>query len=305
MPTRRSGLVAPVVVLVLGSLLTSVGCGGEPTRVMSFNVLCSVCDTANYDPWEARLEAFRDVFARHEPDLIGLQEVVTYDELEQIDDLLPEHAVLRAGADTGGAPTLSYPDSSIYYRTERYAVVDAGTFWLSQRPDTSPYPSWDLSLPRNVIWAVFHDRMLGREVVFMNTHVDNNGPNKVPSAELILERAALGADRPIVLSGDFNSKPDSPSYAVLVGEARSSFAFANTFDLAEAPRIDSNTGRDEPYGCGGLVPDDFPDCRIDHVFVAGAADFTVSDWVSDTSEYGPVPRFPSDHRPIQAEIEIR
>ena len=46
-----------------------------PLTVMTFNVLCSFCDLRNFDPWSERLNDFEDIFARHDPDLIGLQEL--------------------------------------------------------------------------------------------------------------------------------------------------------------------------------------------------------------------------------------
>jgi len=42
---------------------------------MTFNVLCSFCNLREFDPWSERLAYFGDIFARHDPDLIGLQEL--------------------------------------------------------------------------------------------------------------------------------------------------------------------------------------------------------------------------------------
>jgi len=317
----HGGRAVPVLVGVLCVLLLSACDGGSgdgtwgfsccdgtaPIRVMSFNVLCPVCDLQDYPPWNERLTYFRQLFERLGPDLVGTQELMSPGNVEQILELLPGHDVVRRIDAESGEERLSYPDSMIFYRKDRFVLIESGTYWLSQNPDVSFFPAWDpVSLPRVVLWAQFEDTVNCVDLIFINTHFDNNGRNKVPSAELLIERTAPFVDLPIVVTGDFNSRPDSDSYRVLVGQVgqKGPLFLRNTFDLASPWRYEGNTLSDERYGCQGLVPRDFPACRIDHVFVGANTSWTVDDWVVDLWAYGDPPGFPSDHRAILAALRI-
>ena len=281
--------------------------GTSPVRVMSFNVLCPVCDLRDYPPWNERLSYFREIFERLGPDLVGTQELMSPGNVNQILELLPGHDVVRLTEAESGEERLSYPDSMIFYRKDRFVLIESGTYWLSQNPDVSFFPAWEpFSLPRVVLWAHFEDTVNCVDFVFINTHFDNNSGNKVPSAELLIERTAPFVNLPIVVAGDFNSRPDSDSYGVLVGRLgqESPLFLRDTFDLASPWRYESNTLSDQGYGCQGLVPNDFPACRIDHVFVGGNASWRVDDWVVDLWTYGEPAGFPSDHRAILAALRV-
>lgn len=51
--------------------------------------------------------------------------------------------------------------TTLIYRKERLELVESGTFWQSETPDVAGSKSWDRSLPRIAIWAVFRDRKAG------------------------------------------------------------------------------------------------------------------------------------------------
>ena len=60
-------------------------------------------------------------------------------------------------------------------------------------------------------WVVLHDREGGREFLFVNTHLDHVGQvARDEGVNLLRERIeALRGDRPVILTGDFNSEPGS------------------------------------------------------------------------------------------------
>ena len=122
-------------------------------RVMTFNVLCFFCNDIEYDPWEDRLVYFGDLFARHQPDLIGLQELLFEDEVKQIIEEAPGYSALFFEDDVQEL-FKDYADATILYRTDRFEVVDNGFYWLSETPDTPLAGGWaDTNLPRLVAWA--------------------------------------------------------------------------------------------------------------------------------------------------------
>jgi endonuclease/exonuclease/phosphatase family metal-dependent hydrolase len=294
---RLAGLLLFAAIQAAGCGSDDGGGGASPARlkVMTYNILCSFCDPRNYDPWAQRLPYFGDIFARHDPDLIGLQELTP---------LGTEVAQVRAQAPGYGAIYFappgedSYPDALILYRESRFTVLDSGEYWLSPTPDVPRSVGFvRIQFPRLVVWARLLDMDSRRELFFASTHFDNNSPSQQLSAPLVKERTApFVGDLPVIFVGDFNSRPNSTAYGILTGEPSEGFVFADSFDSA-AWRIVSNQTPQPAYDV---------DDRIDHIFLAGdGIEWTVTDWLADLTVYGDKRRYPSDHFPVVATVEMR
>lgn len=264
-------------------------------RVLDFNVLCDGCDPA-YAPWADRLEAFRDILARADPDLVGLQEIFFAEQVAEVAALAPRpmEALYFTDPEEWYLPN---PDVTILYRADRFTRLDDGIYWLSPTPDIP----WSIGLadgqviPRQVHWVRLLDRPSGRELVFIDTHFDNNQPAQARSAPMVLERTApLAASLPVILVGDFNSEPSSEAYRILTtGLAEDGLRFQDAWALATAPEQISNIDPVPPWS---------HDTHIDHIFLAGPHPWTVTRWYVDLSLYGDPLRFPSDHWPVFAEV---
>ena len=262
--------------------------------VMTFNVLCSFCNT-NYDPWEVRLDYFTDIFKRYDPDLIGLQEFFSGDEVQQVLDRNPGYQALFF-VDPGGGALPNYPDATIFSRESRFEVLEHGFYWLSETPDKVWSGGWaDTNLWRLVAWAHLKQTEDGRELYFSNTHFDNNPPNQEMSAPLFVDRLSSWAkEMPVIAVGDFNSKPDTVAYATLTAETNG-VKLLNSFDLAQTWSVIHNQPEEPAYE---------PDHRIDHIFLAGLADWVISDWWVDLYTYGPENKYPSDHFAIATKVQL-
>lgn len=267
----------------------------EPFSVMTFNVLCSFCGGGEYDPWGERLVYFRDMFERHEPDLIGLQELAFEDEVNQLLELRPGYAAVYYRVEESG---YAYPDAALLYRTDRFEELGRGVYWLSPTPDvpSSRGFSDEQVAPRLVVWAELRDRSSRRRLYVATTHFDNNPPCQERSAPLVLERTAPWASSmPVVVVGDFNSQPADPAYQTLVQGGSVGLPLGNAQELAAEWWVDSNLAP---------VPDYPLEDRIDHIFVApAAARWTVSGWLVDLHVYGAQDRFPSDHRAMVSWVQ--
>ena len=282
----------------MASVILALGTGfahGESVgriKVMTFNVLCSFCNPREYDPWIDRLGYFADIFKRHDPDLLGIQELSKPEEVEQIAKLLPNH-----GAFYYQKGKLAYPDAAIFYRKDRFEVVESGVYWLSPTPDvpmTTGFAGKKMQLARLVVWTVLREIPSGRKLLFVCTHFDPNSPSQELSAPLLLQRTARhGKDLPVIVVGDFNSRPDSKAYAILTKGLDDRIRLADAYEVATTKRTVTNQTSPSPYN---------PTGRIDHIFVGGPGHWTVHDWAVDLSVYGPKQRHPSDHRPIAAEV---
>jgi len=281
------------------------GCGSSdeespqparPLTAMTFNVLCSFCKTGEYDPWQDRLGYFTDIFARHDPDLVGIQELTLLNgEVDAFLETLPGRGAVYFNPEDRPP----YPDAAIFYRKSRFTVLEHGEYWLSPTPDQPSTTGFSPpQVPRLVVWALFRDRAGDRQLLFASTHFDNNSPSQELSAPLVQERTAPWVSKgPVVFVGDFNSKPNSAAYATLTTDASRGFVFKDSFDSSPEYRVVSNV--DPP-------PDYDTTTRIDHIFLAGdGVSWVVSDWTADLSKYGPNDRYPSDHFPIVSTLDYQ
>jgi len=289
--------------IIMAATLLQCGSGAEnkisvEVRVMTYNVLCSFCND-EYDPWEERLLAFKDIFERHDPDLIGLQELTFPEEVDQLLALKNGYAaVFFIGAEAGPLGLVEYPDATIFYRTSRFELLEQGFYWLSPTPDVAWSSGFadELQFPRIVAWARFSDIASQRQFFFATTHFDNNSPSQDLSAPLLLGRTEPFDSRmPIIINGDFNSQPDDPAYKTLVeGVGGQGFHLPNAFDLAAESSIDTNKVP---------APDYDVDSRIDHLFVAGQAiEWACPEWTVDMHVYGQNQMYPSDHLAITSDL---
>jgi endonuclease/exonuclease/phosphatase family metal-dependent hydrolase len=277
--------------LILGLLLafsTLVPAAAQPLKVMSFNVRYpSPDDGANL--WEARRDLAAEVVRREAPDVIGTQEMFQ----RQGDDLvarLPGYAWF--GIDRRGGHGDEH--MGVVYDTRKLRVVEHGQFWLSDTPDVPGSISWGHPLPRNVTWAIFErigegpDK--GRRFRMLDTHFpyrDEDEDAREKGAALIVSKLATlpGNDLPTVLTGDFNTTPESPAWKRLAGALVDARAAAAKREGPEATF----------HGFTGT-----PGKRIDAIFMRG---FTARAAETLTDHKGKV--WASDHFPVLVELEMK
>ncbi|GIP30007.1 endonuclease [Paenibacillus sp. J23TS9] len=182
-------------------------------RCMSYNIK-NAYEMEGENGWTSRKEMVAGVIRFHRPDLVGMQEVL-YNQLEDLQSLLPEYGWVGAGRDDGDKEG---EFSCIFYRKNRLKPLRQDTFWLSEHPEEPGSMGWDAACSRVVTWAEFQDTYTGRTILHFNTHFDHIGQVAVErSAYLILERISeLAAGIPAVLTGDFNVTSDSLPYRVLI-----------------------------------------------------------------------------------------
>lgn len=147
-------------------------------------------------------------------------------------------------------------------------------------------------LARLVTWTVLRRLEDDAQLYFATTHFDNNSPSQELSAPLVLERVGpFIATMPVVMVGDFNSRPNSEAYSILTeGDP----AFVNAFDLAPEWTIEHNAMRPPMYDTS---------IRIDHIFTAGAA-WDASSWTVDMWRYGDDDLPISDHWAMAADLSL-
>ena len=101
------------------------------------------------------------------------------------------------------------------YRTDKYELVDSGTFWLSDTPDEFA-SKFSLSFcPRIATWAVLENKETGEAYTHINTHLDHVLESVRVKQVKVLEakiNELLGNGYPLVCTGDFNTKEGADAY---------------------------------------------------------------------------------------------
>ncbi len=178
-------------------------------QVMSFNIQTENGTSVDF---ALRAEMFRDLLDDRQPDSIGMQEV-TVNWIKWMDNVSfnDSYAGVGEGRTPGGEA------SSIYYRKDKFELVDSGTFWLSETPDVAGSSLPNANYPRICTWAHLRDKVTGFEYIHLNTHLDHNGNNnstdgraiRTAQVRVILEFIQTLPDLPMVMTGDFNQAKTS------------------------------------------------------------------------------------------------
>jgi len=214
--------------------------GAPPLRVMTFNVRYGTAKDGD-NHWDKRKELCASRVTAFDPDLLGLQEALDFQNAYIMGKLQGYGQIGVARED--GKEKGEF--SSLMYRKGRLEPVESGTFWLSETPDLPGSKSWDSSLPRIATWAVFRDLQAGgRELVALNTHFDHRGPTaRLESAKRI--RAFLTAKakgRPVIVTGDFNSGPGSGPYKALMDPGVDALALQDVYATVYAANPEPEQG---------------------------------------------------------------
>lgn len=298
---RRLLAACTLSLLVTGSCRSSVPAGGTgarvavaaaPLRVMTFNIRYNNPGDG-INAWPNRRDWVASLIRFHNADVIGVQEALA-GMLTDLDTRLPGFARVGVGR-TDGRNAGEF--SAIIYRTERLAILDSGTFWLSTTPEVVGSKGWDTAIERVATWARFRDRQTGCSHWHLNTHFDHIGEQaRQESARLIRRRlATLGNGLPLIVTGDLNTDPASAAYRILTRD---------TIPGAAGPLNDammsSTSGHYGPTSTWNEFKAIEPGRRIDYVLVSSGVTVMSHGILPDMWDG----RFPSDHLPVVASLVI-
>ncbi|CAF4308474.1 unnamed protein product, partial [Rotaria sordida] len=134
-----------------------------------------------------------------------------------------------------------------------------------------------------------------KEIYYFNTHFDHEGRiARQQSARLILARIEqiAGPSTPTILTGDFNSGPESDAYRTII---------ANT-NIQDA-KLSTESPHSGPHGtwCTFDVKHGIGD-RIDYIFIT-SSHFKVLKHAHLSDSENKV--YPSDHLPVLAELDYK
>ena len=259
-------------------------------KVMTYNIRM---DTASDGPnrWANRKHRVLCLIKKYSPDILTVQEPIP----SQMTDLrtdLSNYISSGVGRDDGQDKG-EY--SAIFYRRDRFQMIDEGTFWLSNESSKPGSKDWDAALTRICSWTKLNDRLFNTTLTCFNTHLDHKGIiARRESTRIILSQVKdiTNLQGPIIVTGDFNSNPKSDPYHLLTTNT----VFKDSRVLCEKPPIGPDgtwSSFDVNHGIGD---------RIDFIFVTPAY-FKVlqHQHITDSEKM----TYPSDHLPVLAELVLR
>jgi endonuclease/exonuclease/phosphatase family metal-dependent hydrolase len=284
-------LLIGVLTSWLGLICWSTWCQGGPApppkadpalvRVVTWNIHCGQDEGPPWKQfdWPVRKHTLQAALNQARPDILCVQEA-TPAQVAFLEQALPGHQRFGVGRDDGKSRG---EHCAVYVSRQRFEELDGGTFWLEE-PTNQPRVG-PLGVKRICTWVRLRDRVTGQTLRVYNTHLYlTEGPRR-KAAELILAHIAAGdPGEAVLLAGDFNAAPTTPS--------RRLFAKGGLGDSAEGAGKQAGQPTFQLYGIGlwcldGILVDRH--WRVDHHRVLDVKPGNI---------------FPSDHFAVLADLAL-
>lgn len=250
-------------------------------KVMSYNIRMGIAKDGT-NSWEFRCPATIEMLKDQQPDIFGVQEAFEY-QIKFIEEYCRNYKSVGVGRDDGKKKG-EY--MSIFWNKKRVKLIKWGTFWLSETPD-KPSKGWDAHCMRTATWALMKDKKTGRKFYYVNTHLDHKGKEAQKNGlKLIVDRieSINPQGYPMVLTGDFNIKPDNKALTDL--DAR----------MQSARKVAAVTDSHNTFNGWSVKPTDMV---IDYIYISGFS--ACPEYQTVTKKYADR-TFVSDHYPIFARL---
>lgn len=253
----------------------------QTVTVMTYNIYMG--GTGEKSP-ENRAPLILENVTKYSPDSFGMQEV-TEDWYEMLKEMFPDYGYVGVGRDKD----LGGEASPIFYKKDKYELLNGGTFWLSKTPE-KPSKGWDAMFNRVCTYAVLKDKETGFTYAHFNAHFDHLGviARQESVAVVTAKIAEIAPDMPVVFTGDLNENQESDMYASVI---ESGFKDARVLSGSE-----DNDGTF--HGYSDLTAKKLP---IDYIFVNAFAK-SVNSYTVDRNMLNGI--YPSDHHPVVSEITM-
>jgi len=271
--------------LIFGLMCTVLP--AQSLKIMTYNIRLDVSSDGEND-WTHRKDFFTSQIQFYEPDVFGVQEA-TPNQVVDISNVLLKYNNVGMGREGVGKGE----SSNIYFKKDKFTILDSSTFWLSDTPNEISM-GWDAACNRVCTYALFKDNKTKHFFWVFNTHLDHIGEvARTKGIELILSKiASLNAKKyPVIFMGDFNTEPNEDRLIKLQK------VMDDTKDLSQ----------NKPFGpegtFNGFKHNEPVTKRIDYIFISKNSNLNVIKYavLSDSKDL----KYPSDHLPVLVELNFR
>ena len=261
----------------------------EEVKVMTFNIRVDTMFDRRHR-WKKRKNMVVDTLKRNSADVIGLQEAKVK-QLGIIRQAMPQYATYAVGRNNGRTKGET---CAIFYRKDRFVLMDSDTFWFSNTPTVPGSKDWGNLWPRICTWVRLMDRTTGKAFYVYNVHLSNMSQNsRELSTRMLAGRIAARKTRdPFIVMGDFNMELSNPAMRYLQNYA-SQTPYPRMFDAWSSVHF-----RERSIGTRHGFRGRTSGPMIDHIPVC---ENTIPLEVTiDQRQYDG--KYPSDHFPVIAKI---
>ena len=183
----------------------------EVLKIATFNLRMDTPSDGE-NAWFHRKDMVNDLIRFYGFDLFGTQEGFTH----QLNDILrlSDYRFIGVGRDDGKD---AGEHCAIFYRSDRFKVLDQGDFWLSEHPE-KPGRGWDGTCCNRICtWGKFEDLKNHKQFYFFNVHYEYEGDvARRESSNLMISRIkSIVGNQPVFLTGDFNAFPTEEPIRIL------------------------------------------------------------------------------------------
>ena len=183
----------------------------EVLKIATFNLRMDTPSDGE-NAWFHRKDMVNDLIRFYGFDLFGTQEGFTH----QLNDILrlSDYRFIGVGRDDGKD---AGEHCAIFYRSDRFKVLDQGDFWLSEHPE-KPGRGWDGTCCNRICtWGKFEDLKNHKQFYFFNVHYEYEGEvARRESSNLMISRIkSIAGNQPVFLTGDFNAFPTEEPIRIL------------------------------------------------------------------------------------------
>lgn len=215
---------------------------GQKVSVMSYNL------DADMSTYKKRSAGMLSIMQSYAPNSIGVQEARPGWMNFLIKNLTGYSFIgVNANGKTPGDKGYNSDDALstyIFYNSEKYDVVDSGTFWLSKTPDVPSIYSNTVDCYRTCNWAIFRDKTTGFVYAHFNAHLDWMDVSATDYQislirDQMLKVIAMGI--PVFATGDYNTDEGTSTYKLMLKAQQigdSKYLTDDSMDIGTYPHYD-------------------------------------------------------------------
>lgn len=270
----------------------------ESLRIMSFNLRYDLTENQGL----ARVDAVAAEIHAYLPDVFGVQE----DNAEWVTRLTAKLNGYTAFNGTTDKMKDSDERDTLFYRSDKFRVIDSGSKWLSATPNVPNTKYAESGTIRKMNYIVLERISDGTRFCYVNTHLENGGVGtenyetretaRIKQINKLLELVegvkTKHGDLPVIVTGDFNITNISKVYDTMLENGywdSRMVADATT----EQPTFNHGYADEDKVGAPASI--------LDYCFVT-VNKFLVTDYRVPTEKYNGM--FTSDHYPIVIDVYV-
>lgn len=184
----------------------------KKVKICSFNLRVDTEDDGINQFSKGRCSRVLELIENESPDIIGFQEM-TSSMFDFMRNTLTEYMFFGCGREKD----YSGESTAIAVRNQGFQVISYDTFWLSYTPNIpgSTFGADQSLCPRTATSLLIHRDGCNENFRVINTHLDHIGERaKALGIAAVIQYISKFPEK-FVLTGDFNSMPDSSVIAVV------------------------------------------------------------------------------------------